>query len=110
MKDGERVMSKTVTVSEGVLQDESVSYTLIELSEISVIELSFLNKMIEEGVIEPKVTEPLPKFDFRALKRAEKASRLYNDLSINLEGVSLILDLLEKIQTLEQELALHKRE
>lgn len=108
MKDGAVNMSKSVKIIEGILQDGSVSYTLIELSEISVIELSFLNKIIEEGIIEPKVTEPTPKFDYTALQRAEKAFRLHRDLAINLEGISLILDLLDEIKTLEQELAFHR--
>lgn len=108
MKDGGTDMSKSLKIIEGILQDGSAHYTLVELSEISVIELSFLHEMIEEGIIEPKVTEPTLQFDYNALQRAKKAFRLHRDLAINLEGISLILDLLDKIKALEKELAFHR--
>lgn len=110
MKDGEVNMSKSITLLEGVLQDDTISYTLVELSEISLIEIAFLNKMLDAGIIEPKTTQPLPQFDYRAVRRAVKAFRLHRDLSINLEGISLILDLLDEIKILEQELAFHRKQ
>ena len=99
-------MSKSIL--EGILQDETVTYTIVELSEQSVLDLALLNEMIEMGIIEPIQTSPVVQSDYRALNRVQKASRLHQELSINLEGISVVLDLLERVQLLEQELMMMK--
>lgn len=102
-------MRERITVVEGTLQDETVTYTLIEISEICIVEPLILDQMLEFGIIEPKVSAPQPKFDYRQLHRAQKALRLQRDLSINWEGISVVLDLLDEIQELHHQLEIHKR-
>jgi chaperone modulatory protein CbpM len=107
-KGGGNSMSKSIKVIEGILQDEKI-YTLIELSEITITDQSFLQEMIECGIIEPAIATPVEKYDYQALKRVQKAIRLHRDLAINLEGISLVLDLLDEVQALEQELVVYRR-
>lgn len=102
-------MRDRITVIEGTLQDETITYTLIELSEMCVVERPVLDQMIEYGIIEPKIRAPQLKFDYRQFNRAQKALRLQRDLAINWEGISLVLDLLDQIQELHEQLELHKR-
>jgi len=102
-------MRKSDIVMEGILQDEQVSYTLVELSEICVVDSTVLIQMIEVGILEPQQKKPVLQFDSHALKRVQKALRLHHDLAVNWEGLSLVLDLLEEIQELEQQLELHNR-
>lgn len=92
-------------ILEGILQDETVTYTLFELSEMCVVEPPILNQMIEFGIIEPQSNVPSIQFSYRALYRAKKALRLQRDLAINWEGISLVLDLLDEIEALQQQIA-----
>lgn len=97
-------MGKQSLILEGILQDETVVYTLVELSEICVIEPPILHEMIEYGIIEPQIQSGPHYFNYRALYRAQKALRLQRDLAINWEGISLVLDLLDEIEDLRQKL------
>ena len=97
-------MRKSEMIIEGILQDERVTYTLVEISEICVIDLPVLDQMLEYGIIEPQIKDHGKHYDYRALRRVKKAVRLHHDLAINWEGISLVLDLLEEIDTLHRRL------
>lgn len=59
-------------------------------------------QLIEYHVIQPKGSSKKNwKFDDIALKRARLARNFYYDLEVNLAGVALLIDMLEKIETLE---------
>lgn len=98
-------MSK-IRVLEGTVQDEQIIYTALEIVEICAVESTVLEQMIEYGIVEPVLEKN--QFSGYALKRAQKALRLRQDLAINWEGISLVLDLLEEIERLEKELAIHR--
>lgn len=102
-------MVKSQAILEGILQDGSVTYTIIELSEICVVTVPLIEEMREHGIIEPKTPQAPEQFDYRALFRAQKALRLQHDLAINWEGISVVLDLLEEIDELHQRLKHHER-
>lgn len=95
-------------VIEGVLQDEHVTYTIVQISEICVVEKDIVDQMLEFGIIEPREQSP-QEFDYFALQRAQKALRLRRDLEINWQGLSLVLDLLDEIQDLRQKVELYHR-
>jgi len=65
---------------------------------------------LDEGVIEPLVYPCTQwRFESNSLQRAHTAMRLQRDLGINLAGVALAIDLLDKITDLESRLrCIHK--
>ena len=89
---------------EGVLLDESHEYTLVELSRICVINEDMLREMADFGIIEPRHSRGEWVFSGTSMIRIRKALRLRRDLSINWEGISLALDLLDQIDELRQQL------
>ena len=103
-------MTKT-TIHDGILLDESVTYTLTELNEMSPLAPSVIIEMTEYGIIEPqgKVPEQWV-FSSRSVIRFKKAMRLHQDLHINWAGISLVLDLLDERERLHQQLALLKHQ
>lgn len=88
---------------EGTLLDESVTYTLTEICEICTVEEKVVIEMIEHGIVEPYGQNRQSWiFTSQAIGRSKKALRLHNDLAINWQGISLVLELLEEIQELRQ--------
>ena len=62
-------------------------------------------ELVEEGVIEPRGPgRPQWRFAATTVVRVEKARRLQNDLGVNLPGVALALQLLDRIDALESRL------
>jgi chaperone modulatory protein CbpM len=62
-------------------------------------------ELVEEGVIEP-LTPGGPQWRFASttIVRIEKARRLQRDLGVNLPGIALALQLLDRIEALEARL------
>ena len=75
--------------------------TSFDLSDELVIELVELHLLLPEG----KTREEW-RFDQQNLRRAKIAANLYRDLEINTQGIALAIELLEKIDRLENELTL----
>lgn len=63
-----------------------------------------LVEMVEYGVVEPVRGRNAQDWEFsaEALKRTRIAMRLQRDLQINLEGLDLVLNLLEEVQLLRR--------
>lgn len=68
------------------------------------IETSFFTSLSEIGLIEIRTVESHYFLDVENVQTVEKMIRLYKDLNINLEGIDTIFNLLEKIDTLQNEL------
>ena len=76
----------------------------------SRIEPDFLNLLHEEGLIEVMDIDGEQYIQESGLSNLEKFARLYYDLSINIEGIDVINNLLNKMSSMEQELySLRKR-
>lgn len=85
----------------GVLLDESIELTLIDLCCACKVDAECVIEMVEEGVIETQGASSSDwRFKAAALKRAQTALRLQRDLGINLAGAALALDLLEELEAL----------
>jgi chaperone modulatory protein CbpM len=86
--------------------------SLLELSRCCSCSTEWVIELVEEGVIEPlgavSVTAPPDawRFDETAAARAAAAQRLVRDLSINVAGVALALELLDEIRALRRRLRL----
>lgn len=92
-------MSKTVIIE----ADNPLSFE--ELCQALGAEQTLIIKFIEFDLIQPqgKSTDDW-RFDTIAFRRAKTAVSFYHDLEVNLNGIALALDLLEKLEKLEHEL------
>ncbi|OGT33169.1 MAG: hypothetical protein A3C44_06235 [Gammaproteobacteria bacterium RIFCSPHIGHO2_02_FULL_39_13] len=80
-------------------------HNLLSLEEIcsaTHAQEELILQLIEYHIIQPKgASKKNWQFDHLALKRAKLARNFYYDLEVNLAGIGLLLDLLEKIEMLE---------
>ncbi|MBS0290213.1 MAG: hypothetical protein JSS07_09300 [Proteobacteria bacterium] len=84
-------------VHEGILLDETITYTLKEITFLSDIDETIIIEMVEYGIAEPLgSTHEKWVFNSQALLRLKKAMRLHRDLHINWPGISLALDLMQE--------------
>lgn len=79
------------------------------------IEITLIHDLEAFGLIETIVYQEQHYLDKKQLATLEKIIRLHNDLNINIEGIEIILDLLEKenhllaeIKTLKNRLDLYE--
>lgn len=101
-------MSATETklsVTQGVLVEESLEFTLVELSRACRADSAQLAFLVTEGVLTPSGDDPQHwRFAGTSLRRARAALRLSHDLELNPAGVALVLDLLDEIDALRSQL------
>lgn len=70
----------------------------------SRIEPEFLNLLHQEGLIEVMNIDGEEYIQESGLSDLERFARLYYDLSINIEGIDVINNLLNRMNSMEQEL------
>lgn len=93
-----------------VILDEAEEITLADLSRACRVHAEWVMELVEEGVIEPRGPHIVSlggqqwRFAATTVVRVEKARRLQNDLGVNLPGVALALQLLDRIDALETRL------
>ena len=94
-----------MTLIQGVIVEEEVLFTLVELCQACNIEEEHVRAWVVEGVLEP-IGESPQEWCFKgsSLRRARLAWRLSHDLDINPPGVALALDLLDEIAMLRARL------
>lgn len=89
----------------GVIVEDSVQFTLVELSVACHADTTQVVALIEEGVITPSGGSVEPwRFDGVVLPRARAAVRLMRDLELNAAGTAVALDLLAEIERLRARL------
>ena len=85
-----------------VILDDAEEITLADLTRACRVHAEWVMELVEEGVIEPRGPgRPQWRFAATTVVRVEKARRLQSDLGVNLAGVALALQLLDRIDTLE---------
>jgi len=89
----------------GTVIHDDVYLTLDEICRAVKADDVLIAQFIEYQIIEPKgrVREEW-QFDAIALKRARLARNFYHDLEVNVAGIGVVLDLLDRIALLEKEL------
>jgi len=91
------------------LIEQNTLYSVHEFCEICRIRQEVLVELIREGVILPQdPSDDTWVFTQRTVTRFKRAYRLQRDLDLNLSGVALSVELLEKIDQLNEEIALLK--
>jgi chaperone modulatory protein CbpM len=87
------------------LLNDDLAFDLEALCQACNAAADELFALVEEGVLEPSGPTPQEwRFGVSALPRARRALRLQHDLQIDLAGVALALDLLDRIESLESRL------
>lgn len=79
------------------------------LAELSRIHPEIIQMMVEWGLVEPEATDPEPLFPETAVPLVWRIMRLRNDLGINWNGIGVVMNLLERIENLEREIARLKK-
>ena len=99
-----------VTIVKGILIERSSPLNLDELAQAIHLRNEMIIEMVEHHLLEPEGQSPTDwRFDDVNLKRAKIAASFHRDLEVNLQGIALALDLLERIEHLEQQLEILKR-
>jgi MerR family transcriptional regulator, heat shock protein HspR len=79
--------------------------TLEELAHAARLHPDLVESFVDFGLLEPVGRHgPHLLFDAKAVLRVRAIQRLRRDLGVNLSGIAIILDLTERLRTLQQEL------
>jgi hypothetical protein len=76
----------------------------IEFCNNHEIEISFISSLNETGLIEVVTIEEAEYIDESQLVQLEKIVRFYYDLGINLEGIETINHLLDRMNSMQDEI------
>ena len=88
----------------GELLDETTEITLAELTRTCRVHAEWVTELVQEGVIEPSGRGTQWRFASTTIVRVERARRLQRDLGVNLAGIALALQLIDRIDALEARL------
>jgi len=77
---------------------------LHKLCELYKVEMSFFSSLNEIGLIQITAIEELQYIHKDKITDIEKMIRMHRDLDINIEGIDIAFNLLQKIDELENEL------
>ncbi|BES63250.1 chaperone modulator CbpM [Dysgonomonas capnocytophagoides] len=75
-----------------------------EYCKNSRIESSFVSLLINEGLIDVQVADGQMYLYESQLAELDRFANLYYDLSVNVEGIDIIHNLLKKMENMEKEL------
>lgn len=94
----------------GMVMDENTTITFVEICEQYEIPEELLVELLDYGVLKSNAKNiRCSTFDYQSLTRIQSAIRLKHDLGINTPGIALALDLLDKVEKLEEELGVLQR-
>ena len=68
------------------------------------VELSFFDNLSEMGLLEIKTIEEIQYIHPDAIYEIEKMIRMHEELAVNIEGIDVVFNLLQKIDDLQKEL------
>ncbi len=77
---------------------------LTDFCKVHHLMTEFMLELHDNGLIEITVLENEYYIPTRELSKTEKIIRLYSELGINLEGIAVITQLLERIQRMQEEI------
>lgn len=68
------------------------------------LEISFFNTLNENGLIEIQLVDKIQYVHKESIYEIEKIVRMHKELEVNVEGIDIVLNLLQKIDALQYEL------
>lgn len=74
------------------------------------LKVQFMDEITQYELITIELNEGVLCLHKKQLGRLEQIIRLHQELNINLEGVDVVMNLLDRIQTLENELRMREEE
>jgi chaperone modulatory protein CbpM len=81
--------------------------TLDELIDASHVSPDFIRELIDYGILYQSAGSPAEwAFEPLHLKRVKTAERLQRDLEVNMQGIAIVLDLLDEMEEMQAKLAL----
>jgi chaperone modulatory protein CbpM len=86
------------------------SLTLEEFSRAVKAKREVIIEMVEYNLFQPEGQRPDEwRFDSISLKKGKIAASFYQDLEVNMQGVALALELMDKIENLQQQLTVFEK-
>lgn len=79
--------------------------TVRELARLSRVHPEMVAQLVDWGLVEPEIREPELLFSEAVVPRIWRILRLRRDLGINLAGIGVVLELLDRIEDMEREVA-----
>ena len=76
---------------------------VLHLCDLYQIEISFFKDLNEEGLIELVSRQNSMYVHEDKLYKVERIIRIYRELNVNIEGIDVVLNLLEKVDKLQNE-------
>jgi len=90
----------------GTIISGDVTLSFTEICSATKVNPQLVLELIEYHIIQPQGNaESNWAFDHICLKRVRLARNFYHDLEVNLPGIALAIDMLERIDALEAEIA-----
>ncbi|MFV5695842.1 chaperone modulator CbpM [Flavobacterium sp. LB3P122] len=80
---------------------------LIPLPKLSIhykVEIAFFDNLSEMGLLEIKTIEETQYIHADSIFEIEKIIRMHQELDVNIEGIDVVFNLLQKIEDLQNEL------
>ncbi len=77
---------------------------VIQLCELYEVEESFFHALNEVGLIEISTIEQAPCLHHEKINDVEKMIRIHYELNVNIEGIDVVFNLLQKLNSLQSEL------
>lgn len=68
------------------------------------LEINFFNDLNENGLIEIQIVDDIKYIHKDSIYEIEKIVRMHKELDVNIEGIDVVLNLLQKIDALQAEL------
>ena len=92
-------------VLSGHVFDEATEITIVELCDVCSIEITLVDELVDEGILEPVGgARENRRFSYSSVRRTRTVVHLRRDLGLNLAGAALALDLLDQIENLRAQL------
>ena len=77
---------------------------VVEISTHYNVQVSFINNLVAIGLIQIDTVEEVHYVHENQIRLIEKMIRMHNDLDVNIEGIDIVFNILEKIDVLQEEL------
>jgi len=99
------MVKSLITLIDGDVLDEHHELSFSELCRACQLSGEELIELVEHGVIEPRGQRQTQwRFSGVCINRVRRATRLHDELGLNMPGVALALELLDELQILRQRL------
>ena len=94
----------TSTIATGVCLTQEHALELEAFAAACGTEAEFVRQLVDEGLLQPVVLQPVWRFGGEELTRVRRIRRLQRDFEANLQSVAVMLDLIDEVERLQSQL------